>query len=75
MLATKVFKSGNSYAVRLPKEYKIDSKEINIKKCGDIILLIPKNHLWKSFADSLDMFTDDFMDKRDQGTFDEREAI
>lgn len=75
MLATKVFKSGNSYAVRLPKEYKIESKEVNIKKCGDIILLIPKNHLWKSFADSLDMFPDDFMNERNQGSFEKRATL
>ena len=72
MLSAKIFKSGNSYVVRLPKEYKTDYKELNIKKVGDIILLIPKNNIRKSFSDSLDMFTDDYMENRKQGKIEKR---
>ena len=36
---TKVFKSGNSQAVRLPKDFRINSKEVElIKKDGVIII-------------------------------------
>ena len=38
MLA-KVFKSGNSQAVRLPKEFRFDVAEIEIFKRGDEVVL------------------------------------
>jgi len=30
MITAKVFKSGNSQAVRLPKEYRLDAKEVSV---------------------------------------------
>ncbi len=41
MTKTKVFQSGNSQAVRLPKEFNIDNQEVYIKKVGNVIMLIP----------------------------------
>lgn len=73
MSLAKVFKSGNSQALRLPKEYRISGKEVGISKVGDIILLVPKNNVWSSFSKSLDMFTDDYMEnERMQGKVDKR---
>jgi antitoxin VapB len=42
---TKVFKSGNSQAVRLPKQFQFSSNEVEIFRRGDEIILreIPKN--------------------------------
>lgn len=36
---TTVFTSGNSQAVRLPKEFRINSKQVTIEKRGDEIVL------------------------------------
>jgi antitoxin VapB len=38
----RVFKSGNSQAVRLPKEFRIDAKEVEISRRGDEIVLREK---------------------------------
>lgn len=62
MLSSKVFISGNSQAVRLPKEYQVDDKELYIQKVGNTIILFPKNNPWDLFEKSLKEFTDDFMD-------------
>jgi antitoxin VapB len=35
----KVFRSGNSQAVRLPKQYRLKSKEVEIYRRGDEIVL------------------------------------
>jgi len=35
----KVFKSGNSQAVRLPKAFRVKSKEVEISRRGDEIVL------------------------------------
>lgn len=61
MFCTKVFKSGNSQAVRIPKEYHIDGSEMFIKKIGTTIILYPKTRPWENLKKSLSEFTDDFM--------------
>lgn len=61
MTCTKVFTSGNSQAVRIPKEYHIDYSEILIKKIGTTIILYPKSRPWENLKKSLSEFTDDFM--------------
>ena len=48
MRTAKVFMSGNSQAVRLPKEFKINVSEVDIFRQGDDIVLRPAK---KSVAD------------------------
>ena len=48
----KVFKSGNSQAVRLPKKYRIKNDEVFIKKEGSAIILTPKPKSWREFFNS-----------------------
>ncbi|WP_428769852.1 type II toxin-antitoxin system VapB family antitoxin [Treponema sp. HNW] len=67
MLATKVFTSGNSQAVRIPKEYQLDETELYIKKIGSTIILYPKTNRWSNLERSFTEFSDDFMqDGRNQ---------
>ncbi|MDX9898225.1 MAG: type II toxin-antitoxin system VapB family antitoxin [Spirochaetia bacterium] len=76
MLSSKVFISGNSQAIRLPKEYQVDEKELYIQKIGSTIILFPKTNPWETFVNSLDEFTDDFMiDGRNQPEMQEREEL
>lgn len=50
MAITRVFKSGNSQAVRLPKEFSVRSKEIEIFRRGDeIVLREPAKGLTQAF--------------------------
>lgn len=44
----KVFWSGRSQAVRLPKEFRFDADEVNIRREGDTVILEPiaKNWDW-----------------------------
>ena len=74
MLTAKVFKSGNSQAIRIPKEYQIDSDELFINKIGNTIVIFPKNDPWKTFKESLNDFSDDyFIDGRNQPKMQKRE--
>jgi len=41
MAVAKVFKSGNSQAVRLPKEFRLDVEEVEISRQGEGLLLVP----------------------------------
>jgi antitoxin VapB len=61
MSKARVFKSGNSQAVRLPKEFRFDVKEVEIFRRGDeIILRRPKRNLRRALA-LLQSLPDDFM--------------
>jgi antitoxin VapB len=77
MLTAKLFRNGRSQAVRLPKEYALPGDEVYVKKIDGMVILIPKDaDVWRPFVESLDKFSDDFMSfKRDQGTFEKRDAI
>jgi antitoxin VapB len=43
MASARVFKSGNSQAVRLPKEFRFHSKEVEIFRRGDEVVLREKS--------------------------------
>ncbi|EEV21424.1 AbrB/MazE/SpoVT family DNA-binding domain-containing protein [Treponema vincentii] len=76
MACAKVFMSGNSQAVRIPKEFHIDHSELSIKKIGTTIILYPQNNHWENLKKSLSEFSDDFMsDGRNQPSLPERESL
>ena len=61
MKTAKVFKSGNSQAVRIPKEFQLEGDEVEIRRRGNMLILRPKSHSWTSLVDSLTKFTNDFL--------------
>jgi len=71
----KIFMNGRSQAVRLPKEFRMPGDDVFIKRIGNIVILIPKDSPWSSLVKSLDQFTDDFMESREQPTQDKRENL
>lgn len=73
MKTAKIFKNGQSQAVRIPKEFRFDDSEVFIKKTGNIVQLIPRSDPWSSLFDSLKKFSPDFMEERCQPALDDRE--
>ncbi|HEY1659889.1 MAG TPA: AbrB/MazE/SpoVT family DNA-binding domain-containing protein [Candidatus Sulfotelmatobacter sp.] len=50
MATVRVFKSGNSQAVRLPKKYRVNAKELEIFQRGtDIVLREKEKSLLRAF--------------------------
>jgi antitoxin VapB len=68
MEEAKLFKNGQSQAVRLPRQYRFRGAAVYIRKLGNTVLLIPKDAPWDSMTDACAKFTDDFMQERRQGT-------
>jgi len=66
MKTAKLFINGRSQAVRLPKEYRFEETEVYVKKFDNIIMLVPKKNVWVPFLKSLDKFSDDFLEDRNQ---------
>jgi antitoxin VapB len=44
MAVARIFKSGNSQAVRLPKDFRFDSLEVEIYRRGDEVVLRERSH-------------------------------
>jgi antitoxin VapB len=63
MKIAKVFKSGNSQAVRIPKEFHLEGEEVEILRQGGSLLLRPRKESWAALVNSLKMFSDDFMEE------------
>ena len=78
MTTAKVFQSGNSQAIRIPREMQTDLKEYNISRIGNCIILFPTDDPWYPLRLTLGTFPQDFLDDRDQTMCDEmpeREAF
>jgi len=60
MITAKLFTSGRSQAVRLPKECRFPGSEVGVKRIGDMVVLYPKDRAAELFFSSLGMFSDDF---------------
>ena len=52
METAKLFSSGGSQAVRLPKSYRFSGNEVAIKKVGGIVMLFSKDEALKTFLES-----------------------
>lgn len=66
MQTARLFRNGQSQAVRLPKEFRFNGDKVFIKKIGNAVVLIPYQNSWQSLFESLSQFSDDFMEHRDQ---------
>ena len=48
-MISRVFFNGNSQAVRIPKEFQLDSTQVKITRLGDSLTLTPVRPLWLDF--------------------------
>ena len=62
----KVFRSGNSQAIRIPKEMQTTEKEFLIRKSGNCYFLYPADDPWALVRESLSMAEPSFAFDREQ---------
>ncbi|MGJ4788947.1 AbrB/MazE/SpoVT family DNA-binding domain-containing protein [Leptospira koniambonensis] len=76
MNKAKIFKNGDSQAVRLPKEYRFKGKEVYIHREGEVVILTPIQDAVDRLWNTLNEFSDDFKIERDQPKeYDRRDPI
>lgn len=63
MMTAKIFENGRSQAVRLPKEYRFEEKEVAINKIGEVVMIMPKSSKWEALMSAIDMFSEDYMEE------------
>ena len=75
MNTVKLSKNKDLQTLSLPQEYQLQGDEVYIKKIGNVVVLIPKDDPWQALIQSLDLFSPDFMESRNQLAQTEREAL
>lgn len=76
MTTARVFQSGNSQAVRLPKEFRFKSKDVEIFQRGDEIVLREKRYVPADALTIFSGFPEDFMQEgRQDSPSQEREDL
>lgn len=61
----KVFISGNSQAIRLPKQFRLNVKEVFIRWSGNSLVITPHPDSWEGFMQDCEGFSHDFSVKPD----------
>ncbi len=76
MSMTKVFRSGNSQAVRIPREFQFDTDEVEIERRGDeVVLRRPLRNLRSAFDALVGMPADFFAAGRQDPVPQAREGL
>lgn len=74
-MIAKVFQNGRSQAIRLPKEYRVDSDEVYIEKIGHSLIIVPKEkRKWDVMRNALNDL-EDFELERNQPKIQERDLF
>ena len=60
MVKAKVFKTGRSQAIRLPKEFRVNSDEVYLQKTPEGFLVTERDP-WELFHEGAEKLSDDFM--------------
>ncbi len=75
MKKAKIFKNGQSQAVRLPKEFRFRGNEVFIRRIGNVVVLLSEDQPWLPLIESLSRFSSDFLEKRKQPGEQKRKGI
>jgi antitoxin VapB len=61
MKTAKIFWSGRSQAVRLPKNFRFDGEEVRIRRHGNAVILEPLTDNWQWLDAITEKLDDDFV--------------
>ncbi len=76
METATVITQSQHQSIELPAGFQLDASEVYLKRVGRSVLLIPIDaNPWDLMSGSLNDFTNDFMEERDQPQAQKREAL
>ncbi len=67
--------SNGKQVIDIPDDMRINDDKIYLKQVGNTLHLIPFHHAWDSLTDSVNLFTPDFMNERQQPPIQPRELF
>jgi antitoxin VapB len=74
-ITAKLFMSGRSQAVRLPKALRFEGDEVIAKRFGSGVLLLPMEAPWELMREALEEFEEGFEMKRGEQGLQVRDEI
>ncbi len=75
MTTAKIFQTGRSQAVRLPKEFRFSCSEVVVRHLGNGLLLLPLEDSWDILDAAISEFEPEFKLQRNQPKSDLRPDI
>jgi antitoxin VapB len=66
MNVAEIVQDGKNQVVKLPEEFSLNDDKVYVNKVGNAVVLIPYHDPWRPLFDSLNKFSDDFMQERNQ---------
>jgi antitoxin VapB len=60
MAIAKVFRTGRSQAIRLPKEFRVEADAVRLKRTSEGFLVITKDP-WDVFFEGVEQLSDEFL--------------
>lgn len=75
MNTAKLFRSGRSQAVRLPKAYRFEGDAVFVKRLGSAVILLPATGSWDLLFEACGEFSPDFMASRSQPEHQDRPSL
>lgn len=73
--ATNIQNISGSQMIKIPDNFKINDDKVYLKKVGNTLYIIPFHNPWQSMFDSVNEFSEDFMDDRQQPKQQSRESF
>jgi antitoxin VapB len=64
--AIDIQQTNGAQIIRIPERMKIADDKVYLRKLGNTLYVIPFHNPWQSLFESLDNFTPDFMEDRNQ---------
>ena len=73
----KLFMSGRSQAIRLPKEFRMEGEEVNIQRSGNVLIITPKplQESWDDWYESFNKMSGVLPEREELQEQQEREAF
>lgn len=62
-------------SIKIPENFKIDDDKVYLKKVGNALYIIPFHNPWQNLIDSVNEFSQDFMNDRAQPDEQTRESF
>jgi antitoxin VapB len=75
MATSKVFESGGSRAIRIPKEIQIPGDEVEITQVGSTIMIYPKGHSMRLLREAIAKTNGRFPARRQPRSVEQREPL
>ncbi len=60
MAVARVFRTGRSQAIRLPREFRVDGDTVYLKRTGEGFLVITREP-WEIFFEGIEQLSDSFL--------------